>query len=409
MNDQKSEAQNDIQSETGFQDALRGAISMINAAVTNVGLYSSPHPQVIRYIEKAFQSLTTVLLTRLEVTLLVIGNDIVAENKPLNARGSSGAFLENFCRILGKKSVERLTFVAGMTREDLEGLIADLAAGPDVPVRSQPSIKIGKVEVRVKVVEKKTGQDAQAAAVVDPLIAAAAANIPPDVLEELNELTSKELEELKELYSRIKKHKKINVRGVEDIVKNFIRCFRQEINPLGILASLKSSHEYTFTHVANVGILTMSQAEHMGFTGEHLHDIGVASLLHDVGKLFIPEEILSKPGMLTPEERKMMETHTVKGARYLIGLEGIPKLAVLAALEHHIKFDGSGYPNVRGGWRPNIASQIVAVSDVFDAMRSKRSYQEAHPLEKIESVLRGGSGKAFNPQLVEHFLKLVKR
>jgi HD-GYP domain-containing protein (c-di-GMP phosphodiesterase class II) len=382
------------------QDLLR-AISMMNAAITNSNLYAPSHPQVLQYLDKVHAALSSLLATRPEITLLVIGNDVVADNQPLSAAGSSGAFLENFCRILKKKSVERLSFLAGMPQEDLQAIIGDLAAGPAVPVRTRPFIKIGRVEVRVRSAGTKQATTAAPAG--------AAAGVPSDVLEELQELTASELDELKELYHRIKKHKQINVRGIEDIVKGFVRSFRQEVNPLSILASLKSSHEYTFTHVANVGILTMSQAESMGFTGEHLHQIGVASLLHDVGKLFIPEEILNKPGKLSDDERKIMETHTVKGARYLTGLEGIPKLAVLAALEHHIKFDGSGYPNVRGGWKPNIVSQIISVSDVFDAMRSKRTYQEAHSVEKIESVLRGGSGKAFNPLLVDHFLRLIKK
>jgi hypothetical protein len=103
----------------------------------------------------------------------------------------------------------------------------------------------------------------------------------------------------------------------------------------------------------------MSLAESLGFSGENLHQMGVASLLHDVGKIFIPEEILNKPGKLSQDERAIIETHTVKGARYLLGLEGIPKLAVISAFEHHLKYDGSGYPSIKGGWTPNIASQII--------------------------------------------------
>jgi putative nucleotidyltransferase with HDIG domain len=193
------------------------------------------------------------------------------------------------------------------------------------------------------------------------------------------------------------------------MVKGFILGFRQEINPLSLLATLKSVNEYTFTHVTNVCILTMSLAEFVGIKGEYLHKIGVASLLHDIGKIFIPDEILSKPGMLTPEERRTIESHTVKGARYLMGIEGIPKLAVLAALEHHQKFDGKGYPSIKGGWTPNITSQLICVADVFDAMRSKRSYQESHSLEKIEGVLVKGKGTSFNPLLVDHFLKMIRR
>lgn len=178
---------------------------------------------------------------------------------------------------------------------------------------------------------------------------------------------------------------------------------------MSLLASIKSAHEYTFTHVTNVGILTMSQAEGLGFRGEHLHQIGVASLLHDVGKLFIPEEILNKAGALTQDERRIIETHSVKGARYLMGIDGIPKLAVLAALEHHLKYDGTGYPSIKGGWRPNIVSQMISIADVFDAMRSRRSYQGSLPMEKIEEVLKKGSGTSFNPKLVEHFLRMIKR
>ncbi len=381
----------------GRTEELLRAIGMINAAVTNSGLYSPSHPQVRLYVDKAYGALSAVLANRGEITLLVIGSDIIADNQPLAAGGSNAAFLVNFGRLLKRKSVERLSFLSGMPMDELRDIIAELAAGPSVPIRSRTFIKIGRVEVRVQ----SKGQGSSASAAGEAVSA--------DVLQELQKLTATELDELKELYHRIKQHRQIDVRGIEDIVKGFIKSFRQESNPLVILASLKSSHEYTFTHVANVGILTMSQAESMGFTGEHLHQIGVASLLHDVGKLFIPEEILNKPGKLTDAERTVMETHTVKGARYLTGLRGIPKLAVLAALEHHIKFDGSGYPTVRGGWKPNIASQIITVSDVFDAMRSKRVYQEANSVEKIESVLRGGSGTSFNPLLVDHFLRLIKK
>lgn len=382
------------------QGELVRTIAQITAAVTNTSLYTFSHPQVGQYVEKAYTALATLLAARPEVTLMLVGNDLVADNRPLPA---ASTYIENFTRILRKKSVERITFLSGMPTEELQALVQELAAAGAAPVRSQQFIKLGKVEIRVKQVQETTASpDTDAAA------DAARYGIAPDLMKELLAMTSAEMDELKEIYRQIKKHKQINVRGVEDVVKGFIKGFRKEINPLGILASLKSSHEYTFTHVTNVGILTMSQAERLGFSGEHLHQIGIASLLHDVGKLFIPEEIMNKPGMLTADERKIIETHAVKGARYLVGLEGIPKLAVLAALEHHIKFDGTGYPAIKTGWKPNLVSQIISVADVFDAMRSKRAYQESNSMDKIEGVLTRGKGTAFNPQLVDHFLTMVK-
>jgi HD-GYP domain-containing protein (c-di-GMP phosphodiesterase class II) len=389
-----------------IHEQLSRVISQLAAAVLNTGLYSATHPQVALYIEKAYVALSEILLNRPEITLLIIGNDLVADNRQFEASGAA-SYVTNFIRILKKQAIERITFAAGLPKEELRGLIQDLASSATLSMRSTSFIKLGKVELRIK----KSGEQ-QSSAGADALSNAAgvpAPDVPPEMFQELLALTAEELDRLKDIYLRAKLHRKIDIRSVDDMVKGFIQGFRQEINPLGLLASLKSANEYTFTHVTNVCILTMSLAENLGFKGEHRHQIGVASLLHDIGKIFIPDEILSKPGMLTPEERKTIETHTVKGARYLMGIEGIPKLAVLAALEHHQKFDGNGYPSMKGGWTPNIVSQLIGVADVFDAMRSRRSYQEPKPIEMIVSVLTKGKGTSFNPMVVDRFLKMIAR
>ena len=383
----------DSTTDRDLQEGISRVIAQLTAAVTNTGLYSADHPQVAQYADKAYGVLDELLALRPEITVLLIGDDLVADQKPL----PPGAYVTNFVRIMKRKAIERLTFVAGLPRAEFGALIHDLASPDAAMVRSTAFIKLGKVELRVK-----TGTDA--AQQSGPV-----SEISPEDYEALISLSATELNELKDLYLNIKKPRKIDVRGGDEIVKSFVASVRQESNPLSLLASLKSAHEYTFTHVTNVGILTMSQAEALGFKGEQLHQIGIASLLHDVGKLFVPAEILNKPGKLTPEERSIIETHTVKGARYLMGLDGIPKVAVLAAMEHHMKYDGTGYPTLKGGWRPNIVSQIIAISDVFDAMRSRRSYQEPFTIEKIAEVLKNGSGKSFNPALVDHFLKLIRR
>ena len=378
--------------EFDIQREMAKVIAQLNAAVTNIGLYSVAHPQVGQYVEKTHNLLAGMLRKRPEVTIMLVGNDLVAEGRPLP---SDSAYVANFSRILKRKSVERLTFVAGLPREELQGFIQDLAASDAASIKTTPSIKLGKVELRVKQAGESHGW-------------VGGDDTPIEVLEELAALTANELDELKDVYLRIKTHKQIDVKGVDEMVKRFIKGFREEVNPLSLLASLKSSHEYTFTHVVNVGILTMAQAESVGFTGEHLHAIGVASFLHDIGTIFVPEEILNKRGTLSQEERMIIETHTTKGARYLMGTEGIPKLAVLASLEHHLKYDGSGYPSIKGGWTPNIASQMISIADVFDAMRSRRSYQEPQPMSQIESVLKGGAGKQFNPKLIDNFLRLIR-
>ena len=378
--------------EKDIHTEISNLVAHLAAAAKNVGLYSAEHPQVGQTVGKAFTALSGILQTRPEVTIMLIGNDLVAENRPLPA---DSAYVESFLKVLRRKGIERVTFAAGLSLAELQAFIIVLASPEVRSIRSSGSIRLGKVELRARQSGEQHGW--------------AADNTPAEVLEELAALTAAELDELKDLYLRIKRYKQIDVRGVDEMVRRFITGFREEADPLRLLASLKSSHEYTFTHVVNVGILTMAQAESLGFPGPHLHQIGVASFLHDIGKLFVPEEILNKQGKLTQEERSVIETHTVKGARYLLGTEGIPKLAVLASLEHHLKFDGSGYPSIRGGWTPNIASQMIGISDVFDAMRSRRAYQEPQPMHKIESTLRNGAGKQFNPTLIDNFFRLIRK
>ncbi len=391
--------------EQDTQNELVRVISQLTAAVTNTTLYSPTHPHVLQYIDKAFSVLEGLLSRKPDITLLLIGDDLVADNRPLP---SSSAYVTNFTRILRRKGVERISFLAGVQKDELSALIRDMASAETIAVHSTKGIKLGKVELRIVTRDSVTlseGAGGESGGANAPVALSAASE---EAMQELLALTASELDALKEAYLSIKKHRRIDVRGVDDMVRGFIKGFRQEINPLSLLATLKSVHEYTFTHVTNVCILTMAQAESLGFSGSHLHSIGVASLLHDVGKIFVPDEILSKPGVLTAEERKVIETHTVKGARYLMGIDGIPKLSIIAALEHHRKFDGSGYPSIKGGWTPNVTSQMISVADVFDAMRSSRAYQGAIPLEKIIMVLRKGSGTSFNPQFVEHFLRLIR-
>ena len=110
---------------------------------------------------------------------------------------------------------------------------------------------------------------------------------------------------------------------------------------------------------------------------------------------------------MTDDERSVIETHSAKGANFILTQKSIPRLAVLSALEHHIRYDGSGYPNVSRDYRPNIVSQMITISDVFDAMRSRRPYKEPASMETIVRILNAEKGVTFNPMLVENFLRLL--
>jgi HD-GYP domain-containing protein (c-di-GMP phosphodiesterase class II) len=377
--------------ESFFQAKIANFISQLNAAIRNLRLYSHIHTLVSQHLTRAFQDLTVLLEVRTTITLFMVGDELILDNRSLLSAGESA---QRFTRIIKEKGVERITFLRGLSSEEFEGFVQDLASKETDGVRSWPHLKLGRVEIRVR----SDADDTEAQPMSDDA---------REVLSFLNNMEDAEIERIRELYLFMEQRKQVNVRGVDDSVRKLILEIRRNLNPLSLLATVKRTDEYTFTHVVNVCILTLIQAQKLGFAGKQLYDIGMASLLHDVGKTFIPDEILSKPGALTPEERAIIETHPVKGGRYLMEMGGIPKIAVLAALEHHLRFDGTGYPAVTPGWKPNIVAQMITIADVFDALRSRRSYSPPKPMEQIVSILNKEKGTSFNPILVENFLDII--
>ena len=372
---------------------IHDVVANLSGAITSMRLYPDQHPQVQHYVENAHFELTKFLLNKEETTFLLVNDRVVCDQQPLR---HVGAHFARLIRTLREAGIDRVTFISGIAKDELQRFLRDLIAANQGSVRGTDHIRLGRLDIRVDfgdvdVLEGPLSEELQ------------------EQIAAMNTLCMARLEDIKEIYDKIARQQAISARSLGEVVDTFVRAFAHGVSPIRMLASLKSADEYTFTHVVNVCILTMSQAESLGFRGDKLYEIGMASALHDVGKLLVPEEILSKPGALTPEERSIMESHTVRGARYILGLEGVPKLSVLAALEHHLRFDGSGYPKISKDWKPNLVSQMLAISDVFDAMRSRRCYKEPKPLEQIVKTLVSEKGTTFNPFLVENFLKLIER
>ena len=159
-------------------------------------------------------------------------------------------------------------------------------------------------------------------------------------------------------------------------------------------------------HVKRVSEYSAILAEEMGFNENEVHDIRIASMLHDVGKIMIDESILHKPGKFTDEEYKIMQQHVVYGGKLLQGVPGnIMQLGAIIALYHHERWDGNGYVHHLKGDEIPKEAQITSVADVFDALVSKRCYKGAWTIEEAYNEIVSQSGKQFAPTAVEAFQK----
>ncbi len=173
------------------------------------------------------------------------------------------------------------------------------------------------------------------------------------------------------------------------------------------LATLKSYDEYTSYHSVNVLILSLALGSMLPLDRNALMVLGTGALLHDLGKVTIPQNILNKSGPLSEREWEVMRQHPVRGADILLAQPGVHPLAVLVAYEHHARYDLGGYPPVSGKDHPGLFSRIVQVADVYDAMTSKRPYQEARTPEHAIRVLVKGMGSSFDPLLVKVFVDMM--
>jgi putative two-component system response regulator len=145
-----------------------------------------------------------------------------------------------------------------------------------------------------------------------------------------------------------------------------------------------------------------------GKLGLDVESIRIATPMHDVGKVALPDHILLRPGSLTPEEREEMERHTLIGHQILSGSgSALLELGATIALTHHEKWDGSGYPHRLAGSAIPLEGQVAAVADVFDALTSHRPYRKAFSIEEAVEIMRSERGRHFDPRLVDLFLENV--
>ncbi len=370
---------------------VNNMIINITAAFKNMQIYEPTHQLIERSVIKTIDALNDIYNELDEVTIMIIESELIVKNFQF---GKLVTCSMNLARTLKEHGIERLTFTKGIQKDELSRFVADFKkTGKELTIRATKHIMIGKVKVEAKIAE----------------LAEDDKDDNFDDADKAHELMDREeFEKLQELYISIQKHKKLNIVGIEDIVVHFIDTFKQELSPLLSLATLKSFDEYTYVHAANVCILTMAQAEFLNFTDSVLHDIGVAAMVHDVGKTFIPEEVLNKKGKLTPEEWGIMMSHPTQGAKYLANTSGIPNIAVLVAYEHHMKHDLSGYPKVNGSYKIHPCSQMTNISDFFDALSTVRPYREPLSKYKIFEMLREGAGTEFEPFLVETFITMMQ-
>ncbi|MGD2117430.1 MAG: HD-GYP domain-containing protein [Chromatiales bacterium] len=198
--------------------------------------------------------------------------------------------------------------------------------------------------------------------------------------------------------------KAIDSKNAKEAVSGAVDSIIRTPDAMLMLTRIKHRDAYTAEHSLNVAILTIAFGRALGLERDKLEQIGVCGLLHDMGKIVIPNEVLNKQGQLSPEEFEIMKQHTTNGRDIIAASGGEFPGAMDVAHAHHERLDGSGYPRGLYGHQTTLWTKIVAIADTFDAMTSDRVYKEGRTNMDAFRVLNEGRGKLFDTNLVMRFI-----
>ncbi|VAV83764.1 hypothetical protein MNBD_DELTA01-536 [hydrothermal vent metagenome] len=350
-----------------------------NAALHSKKLYPPGHPSVAAPARKTQQLLSDYIQGPEKLVLAMVEDSLVFEDIPeADAAEQYGDIL----KYLTEKKIEAIAFTGGIEDGELSSVIEILTseeAGSTQEELDKELKDLGVIHITLQSmpVEKR------------------------NYLEVYNDAISV----VKNVMNEIRLGKIPGTEEVNEIVNEMSEMVFTNTNAMVGLSMIKNYDEYLYNHSVNVSIISLALARHLGLERATVDTIGVAALLHDVGKTGVAEDIIKKPGGLSSEEWEKVKEHPVIGSDIAERMKEMPEEVCRIIFEHHIRHDHSGYPKSE---RPLYQhSMIVTICDAYDALTTLRVYQNPHqPVDAIK-ILRDLSGAHFTPEIVDAFSDMI--
>jgi HD-GYP domain-containing protein (c-di-GMP phosphodiesterase class II) len=363
-------------------------IKSLLAALKGVTLYAIDHPAC----QASFNDLTAAIdalgVHGDPIVIGVVGTEVVVNGLPLEVPEAAYVRLVEQMERIG---IEKLTIRRAITPDEVRELVLALATeqvedykafNAALARRGCRNAEAGKLAI------DRRKRDSRGFQMAEKDYATGF-----DAIQEINE--------------QLRSGGKVRSTAVSSVASMLVKGVVENQGSLMTVLDIHNKDEYTATHCLDVALLTLLQVRQLGLDDTTLGSIATAAILHDLGKLLIPDDLLNKAGALTDDEWVTMRKHPVMGAELIHDIPGVDDLAIIVSFEHHQKYDCSGYPS-RMGRRPlNEISYMAAISDAYDAMRSRRPYQKELSPEQAASILLKGAGTSFHPGLVKRFVGMV--
>jgi putative nucleotidyltransferase with HDIG domain len=368
-------------------DNIKTSLFYFMNAVQAGKLYAEGHPKFQEFSTRLYTSLDEILTSRKELVIGIVDHELAWEDQIFFDLSRN---LRGLITFLEESNIQRVVFQQGLREDELRNFISFLARtkrldqiNPDeyFSLHGIQNIRAGRLKSQVEIKGKAEEITHQYESSLDSV-----ANSMNQVLNE---------EEIDYLDLRF---------NILNVMENFMGRHQELLN----LVTVKRRDLITFVHLLNVSLLSMFVASKLGFGKDDVLDIGIAALYHDIGKLSISLKILQKKGKLADQEFTRMKDHTLLGTKILYQYkEALGIMPIVTAFEHHLRYDLKGYPKVAYPQKPHIASLIISMCDVYDALAQKRTYKKDYPPDKIYELMIKEKGKLFDPQLLDRFFQFI--
>jgi putative nucleotidyltransferase with HDIG domain len=365
-------------------------LTSLGQSLSATGLYRPGHPARERAVDFAWEQLEALQTLDPAPIFTFLEDEVLYRQQALRDFKAW-----DWARRLARAGVQRVEFDREVSRDELSEFLAEvhrkMTTGADDTSEAR---QLRKANIRYGLVTIR-GVSA------DIAVETAESTIAPYSLDD-------EIEAVGWIHAEVRETDSLPLAEANAVVRSLSLAMHSQSRMLMPLLQLKTYDQYTTTHATNVSVLSMALAEYIGLPPKDVREFGVAGLLHDLGKVRVPKEILVKPGALTAQEVAVLRKHPVDGARLILAREQKLDLAATVAYEHHIMINGLGYPRFRYQRETHFASRLVHLCDVFDALCTARPYRDAWASEMALAYVEERAGTDFEPKLAEAFTGMMR-
>lgn len=369
------------------RDQIEQVFAQLNGLLRLAGLYPSRHPQIQRAQQGFLQALAGCLEYQSALEYRFLGDLLIAGNRILPRESMMYRRFLEVCQ--AERGIGAIIFHYGVTETEIEALAEILGSGSPADVAGWAEKK-GVTHIVLEPPAKREEQTSEVMARRAYFGAVEMLRTVEAGILRREPVTVEQLSSLRVLTSAI----------LEQILADPSLVLR--------LANIKSYDEYTLYHSVNVCVLSISIGAMLGLPDGDLRELAVAAILHDLGKITIPVEILQKSRPLEESEWAVMRRYPLRGADMLSRIPGFNRIPMIVAFEHQIREDRLGYPSVSTTWELHPFSQIVGVADAYDSMTTLRKHKRPLPALRALAVLRQAGQQAYDPRLVRILERIIR-